>query len=184
MYQENNVEMNNEKCIKLDADEAIRRKGTFAESNEDALKRIQTTQDEKFTEIRSLRFGWVKQPSDKDGKCEMKLMSTLPNGKIIFPDRSQNLDDIIPEEPYLCLVFDPPGKKVAFAKILFPEYKPKIYIPPSRIPAMVWRDDKGIVHRKVPHGDTYEKRLITCIKEMEALGMDSVTIIYRKGARE
>jgi len=91
-----------ERCIRLDADEAVKRKGT-GESNEDLLKKIQTSQDEKFTEIRSLRFGWVKQPADKNGKCEMKLMSTLPNGKVIFPDRSQNLDDILPEEPYMCM---------------------------------------------------------------------------------
>lgn len=300
------------KCEKLDADDAIKRKGPGSGSDEESLKKIQETQDEKFTEIRSLRFGWVKQPEDKDGKTEVKLMTTLPNGKFCheentkilmadftwkpikdvrpgdklvgtehsrginlvetsvvgmatrdidcveietvsgktictpdhrwlttvdnmkytetkeidgmslvckegakhkitsikpvgvrkvysmgttthnyiadgyithncFPDRSQNLDEIVPEEPYLCLVFDPPGKKVSFAKILFPEYRPKIYIPPSRIPAMVWRDEKGIIHRKVPHADTYEKRLLLCISEMEKLGVESITIVYRRG---
>ena len=157
-----------EKCEKLDADSAIKRKGVFGKNDKELLKIIneRQKQDEKFTDIRSIRFGWVKQSADSTGKVKSKLMSTLPNGKVVFPDKSEDLDSIIPEDPYLCLVFEPIGEKVAFAKILFPEYKPKIYIPPSRIPAMVWRDSKGIVHRKMPVGTTYEERIISAVKEM------------------
>jgi len=175
-----------DKCIKLDADEAIKRKGVFGKSNKELLDiiREKQKQDEKYTDIRSIRFGWVKQPADATGKSESKLMSTLPNGKYIFPDKSEDLENIVPEEPYLCLVFEPEGKKVAFAKILFPEYKPKIYIPPSRIPAMVWRDNKGIVRRKMPTGNSYEERLIGAIKEMESIGVETVTIVFRKNMRD
>jgi len=175
-----------DKCKKIDADEAIKRKGVFGKSDKELLDIIKEKQgvDDKFTDIRSIRFGWVKQPQDSSGKSVSKLMSTLPNGKYIFPDKSENLENIVPEEPYLCLVFEPEGEKVAFAKILFPEYKPKIYIPPSRIPAMVWRDSKGIVRRKMPIGTTYEERLISAIKEMESLGVESVTVVFRKNMRD
>ena len=175
-----------DKCKKMDADEAIQRKGIFGKSNKELLEEIKEKQkvDDKFTDIRSIRFGWVKQPQDITGNTKSKLMSTLPNGKYVFPDKTEDLDGIIPEEPYLCLVFEPVGEKVAFAKVLFPEYKPKIYVPPSRIPAMVWRDSKGIIHRKMPLGNSYEERIISAIKEMESLGVETVTIVFRKNMRD
>jgi len=112
----------------------------------------------------------------------MKLMSMLPNGKVVFIDRSQNIEEIIPEDPYICMVYE--REREAFAKVLFPEYQPKIYIPPSRIPAMVWRDEKGNVRRKVPHENSYEERLIKAIKEMEGMGFESIKIVFRKNIRE
>ena len=172
------------KCLKLDADEAIKRKGEFGTTDKKLLDRIQTMQDERFTDIRSVRFGWVDQPDEKDGlKMKKKLMSTLPNGKFIFPDRSQDLNAIVPEDPYLCLVFEPEEGKVAFAKILFPEYQPKIYVPPSRIPAMVWRDDKGHTKNRLHNFSTYEERLIACVKDFESMGVDSIKIIFRKNEK-
>ena len=48
---------------------------------------------------------------------------------------------------------------------------------------MVWRDKKGKVHRKLPHGNSYEERLISAIKEMEMLGFESIKIIYKKNIR-
>ena len=172
------------KCLKIDADEAIKRKGEFGTTDGKLLERIQTMQDERFTDIRSVRFGWVDQPDETDGlKMKKKLMSTLPNGKFIFPDRSQDLNAIVPEDPYLCLVFEPEEGKVAFAKILFPEYQPKIYIPPTRMPSMVWRDEKGTVHRKLPHGNSYEERLVSAIKEMEIKGFEHVKIEFKRNIR-
>lgn len=169
------------KIEKMDADEAIKRKGKFAISDDELLKQIETSQDERFKDIYSLRFGWKKQPTDDDTEPEEKLMSMLPNGKVVFVDRSQEEEGVIPEDPYICLVYERPRE--AFAKILFPEYQPKIHIPPSRIPAMVWRDKKGKVHRKLPHGNSYEERLISAIKEMEMLGFESIKIIYKKNIR-
>jgi len=146
------------------------------------MKLIDQNQDERFKEIRSLRFGWVQQPAEGSKEPESKLMSMLPNGKVVFIDRSQNIEEIIPEDPYICMVYE--RDREAFAKILFPEYQPKIYIPPSRLPAEVWRDDKGKIHRKVPHGNSYEERLIKAIKEMEAMGFESIKIVFRHNVRE
>jgi len=168
--------------LKMDADEAIKKKGVFATKNEDLLKVIEQNQDDRFKDIRSLRFGWVKQPAEGDKAAETKLMSMLPNGKVVFIDRSQETEDLIPEDPYICMVYE--REREAFAKILFPEYQPKIYIPPSRIPAMVWRDEAGKIHRKLPHGNTYEERLIQAIKEMEKFGFESIKVVFRKNKRD
>ena len=164
--------------IKMDADEAIRKKGVFATKDVDLLKLIEDNQDDRFKDILSLRFGWVKQPSDNTKPQERKLMSMLPNGKVVFIDRSQEIEDIVPEDPYICLVYE--REREAFAKILFPEYQPKIYIPPSRLPAMVWRDNHGNVKRKLAVGKSYEERIIYAIKEMEKLGFNYIKIVFRK----
>jgi len=170
------------KIERIDADEAIKRRGEFGTDNTELLKRIEKTQDDRFKDIYSLRFGWRKQPSEDPTKeAEIKLMSLLPNGKIVFVDRSHDEKDIIPEDPYICLVYERPRE--AFAKILFPEYQPKIYITPSRIPAMVWRDSKGRVNRKHPDGNSYEERIIAAIREMEMLGFESVKLVFRKNMR-
>ena len=63
------------KIEKMDADEAIKRKGKFAISDDELLKQIETSQDERFKDIYSLRFGWKKQPTDDDTEPEEKLMS-------------------------------------------------------------------------------------------------------------
>jgi len=169
------------KMKKLNADEAISRKGTFGGNIEEDIKKIENLQDDRFTDIWSLRFGWVEQQSDKGSKTQKKLMSMLPNGKVVFIDRYQNDTDIVPEDPYICLVYE--REREAFAKIIFPEYQPKIYIPPSRLPVMVWRDNKGRIQRRLGKGNSYEMRLLDCIKEMEKLGFDSVKIVYRKYSR-
>ena len=165
----------------MDADEAIKRKGTGGSSDE-ALKDIEKSQDIRFKHIYSLIFGWKKQPEEKGKEPESKLMSMLPNGKVVFIDRSQIEEEIIPEDPYICLVYERPRE--AFAKILFPEYQPKIYVPPSRLPAMVWRTEKGEMRRKLAIGNSYEERIIYAVKEMEKLGFESVKIVFRKNIRE
>jgi len=170
------------RVTKLDADEAIKRKGSFGSKDEELLKDIEKSQDDRFTDIYSLTFGWKKQPqTNKDIEPEDKLMSMLPNGKICFIDRSQDETEIVPEDSYICLIYERPRE--AFAKILFPEYQPKIYVPSSRLPAMVWRDDKGKIHNKVPMGSSYEERIISAIKEMENMGIYTVKIVFRKNVR-
>jgi len=175
------------KIKKLDVDEAIKRKGEFGKPDEELLKGIDKvqSQDDKFCEIYSLRFGWKKQPpkdpNNKDEEPKFKLMSALPDGRVCFIDRSQDEEEIIPEDPYICLVFK--RDREAFAKVLFPEYQPKIYVPPNRLPAMVWRDSKGKVHNKRPFGNSYEERIVSAIKEMEKMGFESVKIVFRKNIR-
>ena len=168
--------------IKMDADEAIGKSGVFGSNKKKLLEEIEKTQDDRFRDIRSLRFGWVKQPIEGSKETETKLMSMLPNGKVVFIDRSQDVSDIIPEDPYICMVYE--REREAFAKVLFPEYQPKIYVPPSRIPAMVWRDTQGKIHRKLPHGNSFEDRLIKAIKEMEELGFESIKVVFRKNKKE
>ncbi len=164
--------------LKMNADEAISKSGVFGTKKDKLMEEIEKNQDERFRDIRSLRFGWVKQPVEGKKVEETKLMSMLPNGKVVFIDRSQDLTDINPEDPYICMVYE--REREAFAKILFPEYQPKIYIPPSKIPAMVWRDKQGKIHRRLPHGNSYEERLIQAIKEMEKLGFESIKVVFRK----
>ena len=48
---------------------------------------------------------------------------------------------------------------------------------------MVWRDDKGKLHRKTPWEDTWEKRMMKCIKEFEQMGINNYKVIFRKNER-
>jgi len=169
---------------KMDADEAIKRCGKLALGKEEKLKLIESMQSERFKDIRSLKFGWVEQEDERTGKLkEKKLMSMLPNGKVCFIDHSQSIEDVDPDTYYVCLVYEPEGQKVSFAKILFAEYEPKIFIPPSRLPTMVWRDDNGKVTQKLPHGNSYEERLVSAIKEFEMKGFEDIKIVFRKNMR-
>lgn len=171
------------KISKLDVDEALARKGVFGTSDEELLKKIEKTQsqDEKFCEMYSLVFGKKQQPGRDGGDPVFKIMSALPDGRIVFVDRSQDEEEIILEDPYICLVFK--QDRVAFAKILFPEYQPHIYIPPNRLPAMVWRDDKGRVQRRMPVGNSYEERIVKAVKDMEKMGFEHVKVVFRKNIR-
>jgi hypothetical protein len=168
----------------MDVDEAVKQRGSFGKDEEEVLKEIETTQtkDEKFCEIYPLMFGWKEQPKKEGEESKFKLMSSLPDGRVVFVDRSQDEKEVIPEDPYICLVYK--RKKEAFAKILFPQYQPHIYVPPNRLPAMVWRDEKGKVHNKRPFGNSFEDRMISAIKEMELMGFEHVKIIFRKNIRD
>jgi len=130
-------------------------------------------QDGLFKDIMIVTFGWRLQ---EDGT--RKLVSRLPNGKFLFPDRSENIQDIEPGIPYVCLVYE--REREGFAKIISEEYQPKIYVPTHRVPVMVWRDENGRIHRKAPLGKSYEMRIIAAIKEMEDMGFQSVRVIFRK----
>ena len=169
---------------RMDVDEAVKLRGVYGKSDEDVVKEIGAEQakDEKFSEIYSLVFGWRAQPHKEGEQVTYKLMSSLPDGRVVFIDRSQKEEDVIPEEPYICLVYKRP--KEAFAKILFPQYQPHIYIPPNRLPAMVWRDENGNIRNKRPHGKSYEERLISAIKEMEHMGFEHVKLVFRRNMRD
>ena len=108
-------------------------------------------------------------------------MSKMPNGKILFPDRSEDMKEIEPGTPYICLVYE--REREAFAKVVCEEYQPKVYITSSRIPHMVWRDKSGKMRRKAPFGNSFEERVVAAIKEMEALGFPSIKIIYRENQK-
>jgi len=129
-------------------------------------------QDSLFKDIMCITFGWKVQD---DGS--KKLVSKLPNGKIIFPDRSEVIEEMEPGTPYICLVYE--REREAFAKIICEEYQPKIYVPSSRVPTMVWKEKNGNIKHKIPMGDTYEVRIVSAVKEMEQLGFPSIKIIFR-----
>lgn len=167
---------------KLNIDEVIQRKGDVGSNPEEVLKQIEKTQDDRFTDFYSLRFGWKEQKSDDEKEIVKKLMSALPNGKICFLDRSQNEKDIITEDPYLCLVYDRPGG-VAFAKVLFPETQPRIYITAVRTVVAVYKNANNITERHMGNGSNYEERLVDAINKMEMLGFDTFKVIFRKNVR-
>jgi hypothetical protein len=171
------------KIEKLNVDEVIKRKGDVGSNTDDILKQIDKVQDDRFTDFYSLRFGWKEQKNDNNDDIVKKLISALPNGKICFLDRSQEEKDIIPEDPYLCLVYDRPGS-VAFAKILFPETQPRIYIPATRTPVVVFKNKDGITERYPAKGETYEARIVDAINKMEISGFDTFKVIFRRNIRE
>jgi len=157
---------------KITIDEAIERRGDFGKDDEEFMKQIEEMQDERFTDLRILVFGWVDQP---DGS--KKLMTHLPNGKVCFPDRSVKLQEILPEVPYICLVHE--REREAFAKIICEEYMPKIYVLPNKLVTMRWKEHNKI-RWKMPHEKTYEHRILSAIKEFERMGVPYVFIVFRE----
>ena len=116
----------------------------------------------------SIIFGWKIQPNGSK-----KLMSKLPCGKALFPDKSEDVDSIEPSIPYVCLVYEPEENpdgtqaKQAYAKIICEEYIPIIYVPKSRIPVMVWVDKNGRKRNKVPVGNSYMDRMMILLDMAE-----------------
>jgi len=157
----------------LSIDEAKKIRRVAGKDGEKFEKDIMEKQDSLFTDIMCVSFGWKDQP-DKS----KKLVSKLPNGKIIFPDRSEDMSQVEPGIPYICLVYE--REREAFAKICCEEYQPKIYIPTSRMPSIVYKDATGETIRKMPHGNSYEMRILEAIKTAEDLGFPSIRVIFRK----
>lgn len=160
----------------LSVDEAKNRKKVSGKLGEKFVEEILEKQDSLFKDIMVVTFGWKVQ---EDGS--KKLVSKLPNGKIIFPDRSEALEEIESGVPYICLVYE--REREAFAKVICEEYQPKIFVPSSRIPQMVWREESGKIRHKAPHGSSYELRMVSAIKEMEKLGFPSVKVIFRNNQK-
>jgi hypothetical protein len=160
----------------LSVDDAKKLKGVTGDRAKEFEQEIIDKQDILFKDIYCVTFGYKLQD---DGS--KKLVSKMPNGKILFPDRSEDLQEVEPGTPYICLVYE--REKESFAKIICEEYQPKIFVPSTRVPHMVWRDTKGKVRRKAPHGNSYEERMIAAIKEMEQLGFPSIKVVFRKNQR-
>ena len=153
-------------------DDAVKKIGVKGEKADKFKTEVSEKQDNLFTDIMSVVFGWKIQPNG-----DKKLVSKLPNGKIIFPDRSEQSESVQPGIPYICLVYE--RDREAFAKICSEEYQPKIFIHGTRMITMVWRDDSGNIRRVVPHENSYEDRLVSAIKQMEKLKFPSVRIVFR-----
>jgi len=170
----------------LTIDEAKKLKGVSGKRGEAFEKEIMEKQNQNplFKDIMSVVFGFKTQ---NDGT--KKLVSKMPSGKILFPDKSEDLAELEPGNAYICLVYDRlddgkggPGRE-AFAKIVCEEYQPKIYILSSRVVQMVWRDNKGKMHHKAPFGNSFEERLVSALKEYENIGLPSAKIIFRRNQK-
>ena len=163
---------------KITIDEAYERKGELGISRERFEEKVMKKTDELFTDLRCLPFSWVEQP---DGS--KKLMSRLPNGKIVFLDKSEDPTKVRTDISYICAVYE--REKVAFAKIICEEYIPRINILTNRMVSTVWRDEKGRARRKM-HGPfpTFEERIIDAIKTFEDLGFSEALITFLKNRRK
>jgi hypothetical protein len=165
------------KLSKMNVDEANERKGKLGMSSDDFEELIRSKQDDLFTDLRSLIFQWKVQPNG-----EKKLMSRIPNGKVVFLDRSDNPEEIKTDTPYICAVYE--REKEAFAKIVCEEYKPKIYVLPSHLVTIVYRDNNKTKREMPgPQYKNYEERILYCIKKCESLGFPEVNIEF-KGNRK
>lgn len=163
------------KTTKMDIDEAKEKKGKLGMSENEFEDIITDKQDELFSDLRSLIFEWKSQGKNKDEK----LMSRLPNGKIVFLDRSDDPNKIITGSPYICAVYE--REREAFAKIICEEYKPKIYVLPSHLVNVVYKDEDDKTRRIMPGPQykSYGERIMYCIKKCEKLGFPEVSIIFR-----
>jgi hypothetical protein len=162
------------KIISLDEAKDLAR--TIGPERTDLEGKIIDKQDAFFSDIMVVVFGWKIQP-DKS----RKLVSKLPNGKIIFPDRSEQVERIEPGIPYICLVYE--REREAFAKICAEEYQPKIYVPSSKVVSLIYKTKSGKLMRKIPVHNTYEPRILEALKEAEELGFASVKVIFRQNQK-
>jgi len=160
-----------------DAKKKLRLSGKKAESFE---KNVLERQDGQFNRLMSIIFGWKIQ---EDGS--KKLISKMPNGKILFPDKSEDPDRIAPGIPYICLVYEPKENpdgslaRQAYAKIICEEDIPTIFIPSSRIPVMVWVAKDGRKHNKVPVGNSYGDRMMQLLNEAEKMKFSFIKVVFR-----
>jgi len=159
---------------KIDIDEAKKKKGKLGMSDEEFENIVSSKQDDLFTDLRTLIFQWKKQ--DDETK---KIMSRLPNGKVVFLDRSDNPEDIKTDTPYICAVYE--REREAFAKIVCEEYKPRIFVLPSHLVRVVYRNEKGETRMIMPgpQHKSYGDRMMYCIKKCEEKGFPEVSIVFR-----
>ena len=164
----------------LTIDEAKRKLKLGGEKARHFEQKVLEKQDDQFSQIMSIIFGWKIQTD-----ASKKMVSKMPNGRILFPDKSEDVDSIEPGIPYICLVYEPelnpdgtPARQ-AYAKIICEEYIPIIFVPKSRIPVMVWIDEKGKKRNKVPVGNSYTDRMMILLNQAESLKWPFVKIIYR-----
>jgi len=164
------------KTNKMDIDTARDKKGKLGMSDDEFDELVGDKQNELFSDLRSLMFQWKKQ--DKTDK-EKKFMSRLPNGKVVFLDRSDDPEDLKTDTPYICAVYE--REREAFAKVICEEYKPTIYVLPSHLVSIVYRDDKNKTRRIMPGPQykSYGDRMMFCINRCEELGFNEVNIVFR-----
>jgi hypothetical protein len=175
------------KSEKITVDEAYEKRGKLGMSKDELQEKILDKESgERFSDLRSgIVFSWKMQ--DNNTK---KLMSRLPNGKVLFLDWSENEEEIKIDVPYICVVYEPESNpdgtpaKQAYARVICPEYQPKIVVKPNGIIYMIWKDQKGDTRRTMPGpSKSPEHRIISAVKEMEKKGYEDVRLIFTKNKK-
>jgi len=171
----------------MSVDEAKESGRLFSSKAKEFDQKLVDKQNAQFCDLMVVTFGWKVQ---KDGS--RKLVSKLPNGKILFPDRSEENTRIECGIPYICLVYERKDEKdehgnvlekgrEAFAKIIAEDYSPKIYVLPSRMVSVVYRTKGGKLVKKIPAQNTFAERMIEAVKILEEeLGEPTARIVFRK----
>ena len=171
--------------VKVSIEEAVEAR-KLGMTEEEFKQILEKKKDEKFTELH-----WhivFKEQRLPDGT--VKKLSFTENGKVIFPDRHENLEEIKVGYPYICLVYDSPEHNAAFCRIISEEYIPTIFVSPTEVVSAVWRDKQGELHRE-PLGLTkeeikispspFQKRLLKAITILEEnTKAPQIMIIFRK----
>lgn len=158
---------------KLSVEEAIKR-GLIpiGLTPEEFEEQVASKLDERFNQLRCLIF--VKDPRDPNQK-----ISRLPNGKIVFLDKSVNQEQVVDGRAYICLVYEPTNGRQAFAKILGELYEPRIIVTETGLVIAIGRFFGGY-ERHIVKGQTLNEKIINAIKLIEKSGHESVRIIFRK----
>ena len=157
---------------KLTIDEAVARRGSFVKSPEKFIEEVKKKQDELFKDLRCLVFSWVPQ---EDGS--KKLMGRLPNGKVVFVDRREQFE-VKPGRSYICLVYE--REREAFARIICEEDVPVIWVLPSKLVTMRYKDESGKFNVVMPHANSYKERILLALDRLEKLGVPEVKIVFRE----
>ena len=169
---------------KISIDKADELKGELGTSKEKLVERIYLKGDERFSDLWScIIFSWKEQPGGKK-----KIMSRLPNGKILFLDWSENEDEIKIDSPYICVVYEPETNpdgtlaRQAYARIICEEYMPKITVHKDGVVHMIWKDQKGNTRHTMPgiKYNSFGERLTDAVKQMENKGFEEVRLVFLK----
>jgi hypothetical protein len=138
-----------------------------------------------------------------------KVLTTLGNNKICFPDQTEDVNSIELGKYYHCWVHEPKSTeekpnlgRVAFARIICEVYIPKVFISENWIYTMVWRDNKGntrrdpeTVEQRVEMLKLTEtekkieirpehKRLLLALLRLKETGTPSVEIVFQENRKK
>lgn len=174
------------KSKKIGIDKADDLKGELGTSKEKLVERISSKGNGRFSDLWSgIIFSWKEQPGGKK-----KLMSRLPNGKILFLDWSENDEEIKIDSPYICVVYEPETNpdgtqaRQAYARVICKEYMPKITIHKDDVVHIIWKDQKGVTRHTMPGiHNSFEDRLMDAVKQMEKKGYEEIRMIFLKNKK-
>ena len=145
----------------LSIDEAKKQRKVTLSEEEFEDKAMEKYEKDKFNKLYTdIVFDKVKQP---DGSY--KIMGKLPSNKIVFPDKTEQLDEIQIGRRYICWVYEPEdteGKlsRVAFARIICENYENEIIVGKNLVYTMVWRDSNDKFHRDPENEKVREEYII------------------------